>query len=117
MPLMPKRVKYRKTQRGSRAGTATRTIHIDFGSYALQTLERAWVALNRGKSVSTQDFIALASRISGQNLRGFLNDWLYGTKTPPMPGHPDWTVTPPPAPSSAAGTTSAPAAKALVSHR
>ena len=43
MPLMPKRVKYRKTQRGSRAGTATRTISIDFGSYALQTLERAWI--------------------------------------------------------------------------
>ena len=43
MPLMPKRVKYRKTQRGSRAGTATRTISIDFGSFALQTLERAWI--------------------------------------------------------------------------
>ena len=24
----------------------------------------------------------------------FLRDWLYGTKTPPMPGHPDWTVEP-----------------------
>ena len=43
MPLMPKRVKYRKTQRGSRAGTATRNISIDFGSFALQTLERAWI--------------------------------------------------------------------------
>src|ERR1700744_4133267 len=43
MPLMPKRVNYRKTQRGSGAGTATRTINIDFGSFALQTLERAWV--------------------------------------------------------------------------
>jgi large subunit ribosomal protein L16 len=43
MPLMPKRVKYRKSQRGSRAGTATRTISIDFGSFALQTLERAWI--------------------------------------------------------------------------
>ena len=43
MPLMPKRVKYRKTQRGSRAGKATRTINIDFGSFALQTLERAWI--------------------------------------------------------------------------
>jgi large subunit ribosomal protein L16 len=40
---MPKRVKYRKTQRGSRAGTATRNISIDFGSFALQTLERAWI--------------------------------------------------------------------------
>ncbi len=43
MPLMPKRVKYRKTHRGSRAGTATRTTKIDFGAYALQTLERAWI--------------------------------------------------------------------------
>ncbi|RYD67450.1 MAG: 50S ribosomal protein L16 [Verrucomicrobiaceae bacterium] len=43
MPLMPKRVKYRKTQRGSRAGKATRNISIDFGAFALQTLERAWI--------------------------------------------------------------------------
>ena len=43
MPLMPKRVKYRKSQRGSRAGTATRNINIDFGAFALQTLERAWI--------------------------------------------------------------------------
>ncbi|MFE8945871.1 hypothetical protein [Streptomyces sp. NPDC007856] len=27
-------------------------------------------------------------------LPGPLGDWLYGTKTPRMPGHPDWTVTP-----------------------
>lgn len=43
MPLMPKRVKYRKTQRGSRAGLASRNVTIDFGAYALQTLERAWI--------------------------------------------------------------------------
>ena len=43
MPLMPKRVKYRKSQRGSRKGTASRNIDIAFGEYALQTLERAWI--------------------------------------------------------------------------
>jgi large subunit ribosomal protein L16 len=43
MPLLPKRVKYRKSQRGSRKGTASRNIKIDFGSFALQTLERAWI--------------------------------------------------------------------------
>lgn len=43
MPLMPKRVKFRKTQRGSRSGVASRAKDIDFGSFALQTLERAWV--------------------------------------------------------------------------
>ena len=43
MPLMPKRVKYRKTQRGSRAGNASRTLKIDFGEFGLQTLDRAWI--------------------------------------------------------------------------
>jgi large subunit ribosomal protein L16 len=43
MPLMPKRVKYRKTQRGSRAGNASRTLTIDFGEFGLQTLDRAWI--------------------------------------------------------------------------
>ena len=43
MPLLPKRVKFRKSQRGSRKGFASRNLKIDFGSYALQTLERAWI--------------------------------------------------------------------------
>ncbi|HWL51273.1 MAG TPA: 50S ribosomal protein L16 [Chthoniobacteraceae bacterium] len=43
MPLLPKRVKYRKSQRGSRKGNASRNVTIDFGAYALQTLERAWI--------------------------------------------------------------------------
>jgi aminopeptidase N len=64
------------------------------GERAFATLERAWVALGSRRSLTTQDFIALASVIGHRDLRGFLNDWLYGTKTPPMPGHPDWTVNP-----------------------
>ena len=47
MPLMPKRVKYRKSQRGSRKGTASRNLRIDFGEFGLQTLEAARVALTR----------------------------------------------------------------------
>ena len=43
MPLMPKRVKFRKTQRGSRAGNASRSLKIDFGEFGLQTLDRAWI--------------------------------------------------------------------------
>ena len=43
MPLMPKRVKYRKTQRGSRTGNAYPKHSIAFGEYALQTLDRAWI--------------------------------------------------------------------------
>ena len=43
MPLMPKRVKFRKSQRGSRKGNASRMLSIDFGEFGLQTLERAWI--------------------------------------------------------------------------
>jgi aminopeptidase N len=64
------------------------------GDAAFQRLERTWVSRYRNRVASTQDFIALASEISGQNLQGFLNAWVYGTTTPPMPNHPDWTVAP-----------------------
>ncbi len=57
-------------------------------------LERRWAQANEGDSVGTSDFIALASRVAGRNLRPFLSDWLFGTETPPMPGHPDWEVLP-----------------------
>lgn len=43
MAMLPKRVKYRKVQRGSRSGTASRNIKLAFGSFGLQTLERGWV--------------------------------------------------------------------------
>ena len=41
--LMPKRTKFRKMQKGRRRGAATRGNKIDFGEYALQALEPAWI--------------------------------------------------------------------------
>ena len=41
--LMPKRVKFRKQQRGRLTGKATRGADISFGEYALQALEPGWV--------------------------------------------------------------------------
>jgi aminopeptidase N len=61
------------------------------GEAAFARLERAWVSRYRDDVASTQDFIKLASQVSGQNLTKFLNDWVYGTTIPEMPGHPDWT--------------------------
>jgi large subunit ribosomal protein L16 len=43
MPLMPARVKYRKMQRGSRTGIASRGNTVAFGEYGLQALERCWL--------------------------------------------------------------------------
>jgi aminopeptidase N len=68
------------------------------GDEAFDAIERAWVSRYEGKSASTDDFIALASEVSGEDLTAFLGRWVYGTETPPMPGHPDWTVEPVPAP-------------------
>jgi aminopeptidase N len=65
-------------------------LRTEIGPAAFQRLERAWVTRHRDGNASTRDFIALASQISGRDLTGFLNAWLYGKDTPPMPGHSDW---------------------------
>jgi len=41
--LMPKRVKYRKSQRGNRRGKANRGHRISFGDFGLKALEAAWI--------------------------------------------------------------------------
>lgn len=41
--LMPKRVKYRKSQRGVMKGIASRGNKINFGEFGLLALEPAWV--------------------------------------------------------------------------
>lgn len=41
--LMPKKVKYRKQQRGRRSGIATRGSSVSFGDYGLMALESAWI--------------------------------------------------------------------------
>jgi large subunit ribosomal protein L16 len=41
--LMPKKVKYRKQQRGRRTGKAWRGSTVAFGDYGLKVLECAWI--------------------------------------------------------------------------
>lgn len=41
--LMPKRVKYRKQQRGRMRGVAVRGSTISFGDYGIQAMEPAWI--------------------------------------------------------------------------
>jgi large subunit ribosomal protein L16 len=43
MPLMPKRVKFRKSQRGKMRGNATRGNTVAFGEYGLQTTKASWI--------------------------------------------------------------------------
>ncbi len=41
--LMPSKVKFRKQQRGRRAGKAYRGSNVDFGDYGLKALESCWL--------------------------------------------------------------------------
>ena len=45
--LLPKRVKYRRVQRGRRTGIATRGNKVSNGEYGLQALEAAWIKSNQ----------------------------------------------------------------------
>lgn len=46
MPQMPKRVKYRKSQRGRVRGNASRGNFVCFGEYGLQALDGGWLPAN-----------------------------------------------------------------------
>ena len=43
MALQPKRVKYRKQQRGSHSGIASSGNFVEFGEFGLQALDRGWL--------------------------------------------------------------------------
>lgn len=45
--LMPKRVKYRRVQRGRMTGKATRGNTVSDGEYGLQAIEPAWITSNQ----------------------------------------------------------------------
>ena len=47
MPVMPKRSKYRKMQKGRNRGKATRGTRVSDGEYGLQALEAGWITSNQ----------------------------------------------------------------------
>lgn len=60
------------------------------GNEDFARLQREWVTQHSDGNASTADFIRLASAVAKKDLSKFLKAWLYGEKTPPMPGHPKW---------------------------
>ena len=48
--LQPKRVKYRRQFRGNRGGVATRGAKVEFGDYALKSMEAGWVTARQIES-------------------------------------------------------------------
>ncbi|MFC9603260.1 M1 family metallopeptidase [Streptomyces niveus] len=62
----------------------------EIGAGEFRRLEREWVRDHRDGTAGTADFTRLASDIAGRDLSEFFEAWLYGRRTPPMPGHPEW---------------------------
>jgi hypothetical protein len=60
------------------------------GKDTFRRIEKTFFAEFSGRSASTGDYIKVANRVSGKDLTGYINSWIYSATTPPMPGHPDW---------------------------
>lgn len=57
MPMMPKRVKYRKSQKGRVKGNATRGNYVAFGEFGIQALEAGKISaatIEAGRVVASQ---------------------------------------------------------------
>ena len=65
MAMMPKRVKYRKSQRGKMRGNATRGNTVAFGDYGLQSLEASWVTARQIEAgrVAAMHFLRREGRV------------------------------------------------------
>jgi large subunit ribosomal protein L16 len=62
---MPKRVKFRKSQRGSIKGNATRGNTVAYGDYGLQCLQRGWITATQIEAgrVSAAHYLATEGRL------------------------------------------------------
>lgn len=65
MSLMPKRVKFRKSQRGNIKGNATQGNTVEFGDFGLQSLDRAWLSAKQieASRIAANHFLKHEGRI------------------------------------------------------
>ena len=65
MPMMPKRTKFRKQQRGKLRGNATRGNYVAFGDYGLQSLSAHWITARQIEAgrIAAQHFLRRQGKI------------------------------------------------------
>ena len=59
MVMMPKRVKYRKAQRGRRKGLSKGATRICFGEFGLQALGNSWVTNKQIEAITHKEVFRL----------------------------------------------------------
>ncbi len=65
-----------------RGGMTLHALRLKIGDRDFFRLVKRWVRLHSGGNVSTPQFIALAERISGQDLGDFFDTWLFTPEKP-----------------------------------
>jgi aminopeptidase N len=65
-----------------RGAMTLQALREEIGDAAFFALLPAWVGAHQGSTASTEDLIALAERISGQDLEALFQDWLYSDRIP-----------------------------------
>ncbi|MFB9178059.1 M1 family metallopeptidase [Dactylosporangium sucinum] len=69
----------------SRGPMTLHALRLTVGDDAFWTIMRRWVVEHRYGNAETEDFVALAERVSGRQLDGLFAAWLTGSVKPPNP--------------------------------
>jgi aminopeptidase N len=68
-----------------RGGCVLYALRLKLGDDVFFKILREYYARYQYSNASTDDFIAVAETVSGQDLKSFFDDWLYSVKIPPLP--------------------------------
>jgi len=60
-------------------------LRLELGDDLFRQILRTYYARFEGGNVTTADFIAVANEVSGRDLTGFLNGWIYSAEMPSIP--------------------------------
>lgn len=66
----------------NRGAMTLQALRRKLGDATFFAILRAWYEDNRDRNVTTSDFVALAQRMSGRDLRPFFSAWLFEAGRP-----------------------------------
>ncbi|MDJ0924746.1 MAG: M1 family metallopeptidase [Acidimicrobiia bacterium] len=66
-------------------GLTLHALRVEIGDEAFFETLRRYFATNRDSVVTTSDFVAVAEEVSGMDLNGLFDSWLYGDTVPELP--------------------------------
>lgn len=69
----------------TRGGLTLQALRVKVGDAKFFEIMKTWATERAGTNATTADFVALAERISGQQLDEFFEQWLMGRVRPPRP--------------------------------